>query len=277
MKPIADILACAVSRLLKPLARILLRHNVSFLTFSELAKRVFVEVAENEFHPEGRKQSLSRVAMVTGLSRKEVLRIKRTAMPVDGGMLNRQNRSVRVVNGWTHDRSFMDDSGNPRLLEFDNDETGFSALAARYSGDIPPRAVLDELVRIGLAEVDASGLVRLVSRMYIPREEVGDKLAIMGVEAKDLLETIDHNVHAVDKEPNFQRKVCYFRFPVRHVPHLRELAASRSQELLEEINTWMAEHDDAADGESGEGVCRTGLSIFFFEGPVEEDHENTES
>lgn len=274
MRTVTDILACAITRLLRPLARMLLRHNISFLTFSDLAKQVFVEVAEKEFEPDGRKQSLSRVAMLTGLSRKEVLRIKRLNIPHDGGISARQSRAIRVVNGWSHDRRFLDDSGNPRVLDFENTETGFSALVRCYSGDIPSRAVLDELIRIGLAEVDSESMVRLVSRMYIPREGVTDKLTIMGIEAADLLETIDHNVHSSGQDPYFQRKVCYFRFPVRHIPKLKELSGRKSQELLEEINAWMVEHDDAVE-KDGEAVRRAGLSIFYFEGPVEEDdHES---
>lgn len=274
MKTVTDILAYAITRLLRPLARMLLRHNVSFLTFSDLAKQVFVDVAEKEFAPDGRKQSLSRVAMLTGLSRKEVLRIKRVNLPHDGGISARQSRAIRVVNGWSHDRRFLDDFGNPRVLVFDNEETGFSALTRCYSGDIPARAVLDELVRIGLAEVDSEGMVRLVSRMYIPREGVAEKLTIMGVEAADLLETIDRNVHGAGQDLYFQRKVCYFRFPARHIPKLKELSGRKSQELLEEINAWMAEHDDA-DEKNGEAVRRAGLSIFYFEGPIEEDgHES---
>src|SRR5262245_54050670 len=106
-----DILHGAVDRLLRPLARILLRHNVSFVTFSDLAKRVFIEVAEEEFPPEGRKQSVSRIAMLTGLSRKEVLRVKRIPPPRDGEAMAQQERSTRVISGWTGDPHFTDAEG----------------------------------------------------------------------------------------------------------------------------------------------------------------------
>jgi hypothetical protein len=262
-----DILHGAVTRLLKPLARILLRHNVSFLTFSDLAKREFIEVAEELFSPQGRKQSVSRIAMLTGLSRKEVLRVKRLPHPDDDEAMTQQGRSTRTISGWTRDSRFLDAEGDPLPLHFDG-EGSFCDLARRYSGDIPPSAVLDELFRVGLAERQADGCIRLIARGYIPRSGTSEKLSILGVEASDLLNTIDHNIHAEGEQPFLQRKVCYYNFPNRHLPELRELIRRRSQELLEEMNRWMAEHDEAGQGEE---VKRTGLSIYYFEGPPEED------
>lgn len=270
MKPIEDIIYGAITRLLRPLARILLRHNISFLAFSELAKQVFIEVAESEFPPDGRKQSLSRVAMLTGLSRKEVLRVKRLPLLTDLETVAQQGRSIRIINGWTHDRRFQDDKGNPLVLDFDDRETGFYSLVRLHSGDIPPRAALDELLRIGLVEIEANNRVRLVSSVYIPKAGVAEKLAILGVETADLLNTIDHNLHNIDEDPFFQRKVCYFSFPESHLSELRHLAQQKSQVLLEELNDWMAAHDDAGPTDSDKTV-RTGLSLYYFEGPPEEN------
>jgi hypothetical protein len=267
---VRDILHGAVIRLLKPLARILLRHNVSFLTFSDLAKRVFVEVAEEAFPPLGRKQSDSRIAMLTGLSRKEVLRVKRLPHPSDDEAMAQQERSTRVISGWSRDPRYVDAEGNPLPLLFDGEEGSFCDLVRRYSGDIPPRAVLDELFRVGLAERREDGRISLVVRGYIPQSGSAEKLSILGVEASDLLNTIDHNIHDEGEPPYFQRKVCYYSFPSRYLPELRELTSRRSQELLEEMNRWMAEHDEA---DQGEEVRRTGLSIYYFEGPPEEDEK----
>lgn len=271
MKQINEILHGAIARLLRPLARILLRHNLSFLTFSDLAKKVFIEVAEQEFLPAGRKQSISRIAMLTGLSRKEVLRVKRVPLPADGETIAQQGRSIRVINGWILDDRFLDDAGNPRVLDFDGQDTSFSSLVRHHSGDIPPRAVLDELLRIGLVELTLDDRVRLISKVYVPRAGIREKLSILGVETADLLSTIDHNIHA-EGDPFFQRKVCYYRFPARHLPALKELTQKKSEALLEDLNAWMTEHDDAGQADPDESVRRAGMSLYYFEGPAEGDH-----
>jgi hypothetical protein len=209
--------------------------------------------------------------MLTGLSRKEVLRVKRLPLRPDMDGVAQQGRSIRIINGWTHDKRFQDDKGNPLVLDFENRDTGFYSLVRHYSGDIPPRAALDELLRIGLVEMTTDHRVRLVSPVYVPKTGIAEKLAIMGVETADLLNTIDHNLHNNDEAPLFQRKVCYFSFPARYLPELRNLAQQKSQALLEELNDWMAAHDDAGPTETNKTV-RTGLSLYYFEGPPEDNH-----
>ena len=92
LKPIA----AAVLRLLRPLVRILLAHGISYKTFSDLAKWVYVDVAGRDFRISGRKQSTSRISVVTGLSRKEVARVRKILTPDDSG--------AKVQSGCTGDQ-----------------------------------------------------------------------------------------------------------------------------------------------------------------------------
>ncbi|MBI3775129.1 MAG: hypothetical protein HY273_06185, partial [Gammaproteobacteria bacterium] len=66
----------AVAKLLRPLVRVLLRNGIPVAAFTDVAKHVYVDVAAQEFNVVGRKQTNSRVATITGLSRKEVKRIQ---------------------------------------------------------------------------------------------------------------------------------------------------------------------------------------------------------
>jgi hypothetical protein len=65
-------LLSAYRKLMQPLVRILVRKGVSFAELSEVLKSVFVEVADRDFVIPGRRTSQSRVAILTGLTRKEV-------------------------------------------------------------------------------------------------------------------------------------------------------------------------------------------------------------
>src|SRR6185369_12275619 len=170
MKPLNDIIFSAVSTLLRPLVRILLRHNIPLATLNDLAKRVYVEVAMEDFRLPERKQSISRVALLTGLSRKEVLRVTRLAPSIDSSLVEQHNRSTRVVSGWTRDERFCK-SGQAADLPFDGDEVSFAELVKLYSGDITPRAVLDELLRSGLVERREDGRLHLVAPAFLPQSE----------------------------------------------------------------------------------------------------------
>ena len=74
-EPIQKTLARALHTMLRPLVRILLRNGIAYGSFAELAKKTYVEVAFEDFAPEGKKQTVSRVSALTGLTRKEVKRL----------------------------------------------------------------------------------------------------------------------------------------------------------------------------------------------------------
>ena len=89
-------MSLAVSKVLRPLIRILLRNGVAFGVFAELAKWIYVDVAMQEHPIEGRKQSTSRVSILTGLSRKEVKRLKEIVRPENTENDNKYNRAARI-------------------------------------------------------------------------------------------------------------------------------------------------------------------------------------
>ena len=109
------VLQRAIERLLRPLVRLLLRHAVPFAAFEQMAKRVYVDAALNDFAIPDRKPSASRVAVLTGLTRKEVQRL-RSAPDEDGAgdLSERYNRATRVLTGWVRDDDFRDNKGAPR-------------------------------------------------------------------------------------------------------------------------------------------------------------------
>ena len=141
-------LSAAVLRLLRPLVRLLLRHGIPYGAFADLAKWVYVDVAEKEFNLPGRKPSVSHASVITGLTRKEVSRVKKIEAPDDAAAESQYNRAARVIGGWLSDRRFVDAQGEPRVLPLEEGEHSVLELVRAYSGDMPVRAVLDELKRV---------------------------------------------------------------------------------------------------------------------------------
>jgi len=259
----------AILRILRPLIRLLLRHGVPFGTFSDLAKRVYVEVALEEFGIPGRKQTHSRVSVLTGLSRKEVLRVTRLERPDDTETSDRYHRAARVIGGWVRDERFHDGSGNPALLPVEGEGPTFSGLVKVYSGDVPHRAILDELRRVGAVERTADDEVRLLARAYIPVAGDEEKLEILGTDTACLIETIDHNLRAEAGKAFFQRKTMYDNLPEEAIEELRKDIAIRAQKFLEQADRKMAERDrDATPKSAGTGRRRAGIGIFWFEADV---------
>ena len=259
-------LVAAVLKLLRPLARILLRNGVSFSTFSDLAKWIYVDVAAREFGIEGRKQSTSRVSVITGLSRREVMRVRKLPRPDVTASTERHNRAARVIAAWRRESDFLDAKGKPALLPMEGRGATFSELVKRFSGNVPPRAILDELIHVGAVERRKDGKIALITRAYIPRNIDAHKLNILGTDVRHLVSTIDHNLKSETTEPLFQRKVSYDNLPDDVLPKFRKLFANRAQALLESADRWLAQRDrDVTPTVKGRGSNRAGFGIFFFE------------
>src|SRR5262245_60315317 len=261
-------LTAAVERVLRPLFRILLRNHMSFKAFVDIAKHVYVDVAAADFGIPGKKTSVSRVALLSGLTRKEVQRLLEAPAVDDAETGERYNRAARVVAGWVRDSEFSDADGNPKVLALQEGgaRASFAALARRFSGDIPFRAVLDELLRVGVVEKVGDDSIRLKTRAYVPESGDADKLNILGTDVSDLVATIDHNLQHAAADPFLQRKVMYDNVPVEALQEFRRMSGTQAQALLERLNKWLSQHDrDTRPGTSGTGQVRTGIGIYYFE------------
>lgn len=266
MSSALEALLIAVAKLLRPLIRILQHNGVPYTVFADLAKRTYVEVAEERFALPERKQSISRLSILTGLTRKEVMRVLNLA-PTNGlDALARYNRAARVIAGWVRDEDFNDQGGEPLALPLQSeDQCNFTELVRRYSGDMPARAMLDELERVGAVEY-RNQHVRLLCRAYIPRVGESEKFGILGSDVADLIGTIDHNVYGDLRNPRFQRKVAYDNLPAESIPSLRALSRDRAQALIEDLDREFARADrDINKAQRGRGRIRAGVGIYYFE------------
>lgn len=265
-------LQAAVVRLLKPLVRILLRNGIPFGVFEELARWTYVDVAFQESSLPGRKLTDSRVSIVTGLSRKEVSRLKNIAAPEDHEAASRFNRAARVIGGWTRDPRFLDMNGQPANLSLQAGESSFDELVRSYGGDVPTRAVFDELLRVGAIAPTDDGSINLVQRAYVPHSGLSEKIEILGTDVSDLINTIDHNIESDSGPKWFQRKVAYDNVPEEAAATFQVESAEQAQKLLEEFDRFLAAQDrDLNPQKGGTGRKRIGVGVYYFEQNMEKD------
>ena len=129
----------------------MLRHGVSFHDLNSLCKKIYVAVATDEFGVDGRPTNVSRVAILTGMTRRDVRKIRLSLDDREQEVLGRMNSATRVLSGWYQDADFLDDAGNPLPLPESGPNPSFSELAKRFAGDIPVTTLLKELRNAGAA------------------------------------------------------------------------------------------------------------------------------
>jgi len=264
----------AIIRIIRPLVRVMLRNGLAFADFAALVKGVFVEVASEDFDLPGKKQSVSRISVITGINRKEVKRL--LELPPDSTDVDNNNRAARVVSGWMRDSLFTDANGKPGRLPLVSTETrpGFDQLEKKYSGDMPVRSILDELVRVGAAIID-DGDVMLTSTGYVPSINNDEMLRLAAEGASDLLNTVDYNLQGDSKISRLQLSVAYDDVTENGVGLFRDLSREKSLELLTSLDQFLSSHDRSVNPSiQGEGRYRTGLGIYYFEDEIVPSNSN---
>ena len=281
-KQLATSLPKAVIYILKPIIRILMRNDISHAEFSALAKQAYIDVAHKYFSIPNKKMTNSRVAVLTGINRKEVLRLSRIKEESGDTLEGTPNRAKRVVNGWLNDSDFLDNDNNPLILNINNAQNSFSELASRYSGDITIGAIIDELERIGVVKRLNNEQIQLIEKAYIPQTGELEKIDILSTCVTDLLSSAVYNLDAdVEQgEGRFQRQLVYKNVPNNVADEFQKLSSKKAQMLLEELNSWLAEKTKTdSSRENTEGTentkqtnkqddsikKRVGLGLYYFE------------
>lgn len=267
---IQNVVLSACREFMKPIARLLLKNGIGYREFSELCKSTFVEVASDDYGIRGRKTNMSRVAVMTGLSRKEVRKLRDTMESGSNTSVTRVKRPESVLSVWHSDPEFLDKRQSPKRIRFDGPGANFRNLVTRVGGDIPPRAMLNELLRAGSVVREGEKL-RAVSRSYVPEPNDPETILVAGGAIRDLAETINHNLGCAESDLRFlERRVYSDALPISQRPRFKKLAREKGEILLRDLSAWLSERErgidaDDIDSMTQEKSPRIGVGIYFFD------------
>ena len=109
-----------VRAVLRPVIRLCLRRTTTIQDFVRVAKAVYLEVAEEELENRGDKVNISRLSVLTGIDRKEIMRLRKDGQPEleEPGSLY-----GRVMAMWRHSARFQTKSGAPRVLTLEGEDS----------------------------------------------------------------------------------------------------------------------------------------------------------
>jgi hypothetical protein len=260
----------ACRTLLGPVVRLLLRSGVSSREFAEAAKATFVDIASSEFGIRGRRTNVSRVAILTGINRRDVRKLRELLAQPDASAPQYLNPARRVLSGWHQDADFTTASSEPRELFSDERTPSFGDLWRRYGGDVPQGALLKELIAVGAVERTGEGRLRAASRVYIPRRVDPAKTLRAGSVLRDIGNTVVHDLLAAPREPlRFERRAENDRIDPKSLPAFREFLEREGMQFLERVDDWLTAHQcDAASGADRRGI-RIGVGMYHIQDDLE--------
>jgi len=267
-------LQSAILRLMKPVVRLLLKHNVPFGTFAELIKHTYVQVAQETLSLPGKKLSDSRISVITGIPRKDIKRYAEKPDRDDQDIFREHNRAARVLTGWIQDTHFNDGDRRPLDLpmEAEEGEPSFTTLVQKYSGGIPPRAILDECLRIEAVRPIEDQRLRLVSFGYLPSRDELDQIQVLSREVADFLDCIDHNLRSKLEDSYLQLSVRCDNLPQECLDRLRKESGERGRKLLQDLAGSISRFDrDQNDTVFGTGKHRVVMGVYYYQEEVKDD------
>lgn len=265
-------LRLAVRMMLKPVIKLLISQGVTHGDFSEAAKDVYVDVAISEFDKSSRINQ-SRIAILTGLTRKEVKNVIDRA--ISAAPLNRDySRPSRVLAGWHSDPKYIGPYGVPLELPYESsieDVPSFTALVKTYSGDMAPKQMLMELVRIGAVVELENSTFKAVRREFVPDALSPELLERLGKVGRYFFSTVAANIEKKDVDAGyFDRRVfAEVGLAPQSIIEFDGLIKRRGQEFLEELDNWFVSKEKI--DKSHPERKHTGLIMVHY--VVEDDEE----
>jgi hypothetical protein len=256
----------ALGRLLEPIVLLLLKSGITWREFADLARLKFVQVATREFGIRGRPTNASRVAILTGMDRREVRRLRAVAAEKPAFEPGFMSKPTQVLDAWFHDPDYRTASGHPRDLPASEGDISFAAMVRRYAPGIPHVAMIKELRAAGaLADVDG-GRLRALKRSYIPRELNEDVIRLWGSVLEDVGTTLEHNVSRGESDPpRFERRAISLRVDPKSIALFREMLEREGQAFLERIDEWINAHELNASGGAGGAGIRLGVGVYHIQ------------
>jgi hypothetical protein len=227
----------AIQKILRPLVSLLLRQGVTYTVFIDLLKSTYVEVADQEFTLKGKKQTDSRISVLTGVHRKEVKRIREQEVSLTEIKERKASLSAQLMATWLGHPDYLDGQGRPKPLPraSEEEELSFDTMVRNVTRDVHPRSLLDEWLHQGVVQLNEQGLVCLQESGYVPAEDFEEKLFFAGKNIGDHLHVVTHNL-AGERAPMLDRAVYYEALTEESVRTLESHAKQAAVALLTEVN-----------------------------------------
>ena len=258
----------ATRQWLKPLVHVLIRCGITWREFAEVAKTAYVEVSTREFGKRGRPTNVSRTAVLTGLSRREVRMQREQLESGPEALAGYVTKASLILSAWHLEPEFLDSTGKPAVLALDGAGATFTALLRRCgAGDVRPSTLLRELRSAGAIRVLDDGRLEALQRIYVPHKMDEELIRLWGTVLADVASTYVHNLTRSGRTPaRFERAALNDRVLASALPEFREFLNKEGQAFLERVDAWLLAHE-ATGSEEGtrKATIRLGAGVYHLQ------------
>lgn len=257
-----------VARVLEPLVHLLIENGVGAGEMTRLLRGVYVRVAAERVSRGAERPNISRIAVLTGLTRAEVRALLAANIESPQQYTWDRHRAERVLYAWANDSTYLDAHGRPADLLLKGGKKSFAALVKAHSGTAVMSTILEELERAKAVQLLEDGRIRLTSHTLATAAYDEQALEVIAERAHDLLTTLVYNLDDPER-PRFHGTVGSIMLDPREVPRIRRDLVAQSESLLGKASNlvhWPGVN--LTPGEESKPATRLGVTVFIFEEPV---------
>lgn len=225
---------------LRPVVRLCFRNSCSAYEVIESVKAVFIEQAEERIRSDGETVTTSRVAVMTGIDRRDVKRIAS-----EGGIPTAQpNLVTRVLAQWEQSPRFSTANHRPKPLGYKGANSQFKRLVKSVSTDMNPATMLYELQRSGYVEYsEADDQVRLLRAENMLETEPEKKLAVVSKNFDTLGRSCEENIFESSKIKHLNLRTEYDNVYEEEIPKIREWILKQGLDFHKRARNFLARFD----------------------------------
>lgn len=269
-----DRILFALKKLLAGIVRLSLRNGVTFKEMAHICKGLYVDICTKEYGIQGRPTNVSRVALMTGMDRKDIRKVLDAQLLEEKSSISAPDRVAKILTAWYQDDAYTDKHQHPLPLPISGKAPSFEQLVKSFGGDMPAVTILKELKRSETVVENNEGLVEIQKPYFVPNHyanrntpELSDAQALEHGSSMlvDHINTIFHNLYRQDQA---QREHIELRATNANIPQTKlneyyELIDKKSMELLYEIDQWL---ESNASTDNNKAKQRLGLGVYFISG-----------
>ncbi len=267
-------LLSALKTILKPMVRLLIRQHITYVGLQGLLKQIYVKVADESFRLDGKRQTDSRISLLTGVHRADVKTIRNQGVEKSSDKEIKASLSAQIMSIWAGHQAYLDSDGKPKSL-FRNSTDGspsFEQLVLSISKDKHPRSFLDDWLNKGIVKIikndKEKDMLTLSEKGYIPEVDYEEKLFFAGKNIGDHLSIVVNNLE--NRQPlMFDRAVYYRKLTEESVKELEEFSKNKMMEVLVEVNQHASQLQEKDNGKNNASHSMH-VGAYFY-------HENSQS
>lgn len=256
--------SAAIALCLKPLARLCIHFGLDFRQLSEMLKIAFVEVAKEEFTVQGKSQTDSRIALLTGVHRKDVRRL--VDHTPDARPHRQQNLIANLIAHWLGMPALQNADGEPKPIPRNphpDYPTSFIELAKSLTNDFHPRALLDECINRGVVRLDDENMLHLNPESLVPDDDLDDKAHFFAQAIHDHIAAAEFNLNG-GQPPFLDRFVWHEGLTEDDTKMIAAAAKKAAMSALKQVNNQAIIYKQQHNGKIAHGEYKIHFGTFFY-------------